>query len=982
MLKFLSSLSLLLTLQTPEVSMTKTQPAISNAPLPMPYEEISDLSGLPLLNPDLKERQTAKIRLRNGLEILLISDPGADQSSASVAVDAGSWNDPEKYPGMAHFCEHMLFLGSKKYPDAIDFMKQVSDLGGLTNAYTASDRTVYMFSCKHTGFLETLDHFSRFFIDPMFNPSHISRELHAVDQEHSKNIENDRWREYMVFKELGNPKHPNRKFSTGNSQTLSGIPPEALKEWHQNHYGANRMHLFLYSNLPLETLKQEAALYFSEVPKLILAPDLTSEKEQVTSPKQRGAIAYIKPIQNKQTLSLSWELPRSLCDDESHSAEVIAYALERGQSHNLYEKLKTEQLIDHLIIGVDDLGGKNHQFISLTLELTPKGIHHMQTAILHCFEAIKGLKNTGVPLHLFQELNAVSALTYQYQTREDAFRMAESMGGAISDESLATFPRRQTLGSSYAPEKIAQVLQTLTPDTCCLALSAPPALSGVDPDQKEQWFGAEYKISPIPDKWLALWKNCELNPDIQVAGPNPFLPTKLALVSQETTSHEPVLVAKSESGAAYYARCPEFSAPEAVIHLHIRSPEMAPTAKSSVLTALYLDHLTDVLHPALSAAKLAGLSTRIDLEKLKIHLQISGFNDKAPLLLQTIVSQMADLPSATKEQFEIYVARHEKMFANGAKNLPLWQAKDLLESVLMTDRTSFAEKLSAIQTISYDEFLQFSQKILEKTYVDALFAGNLTLMDAQSSWIDVQHIFSKAIFPKAQHNNPKVLALPSEQGPFALSRFTEAQGNAAILAIDEGTFSLENKAAQEIFGVAMKEAFFNELRTKQKTGYIAKADCLEIEDRLFHLFMVQSNSHQPEDLLYRYELFFEEYLQTLQTEIDLDRFNNLKATCIHSLKTRFRNLKDKAGLWNLLAFEKGADFTYVNKRIAALEELSYEHFTEFATEKLTRNNRKRLAVLFEGRLNAPFAYETIETPKLLEISRYETKSAIAEGVVK
>ncbi|HEV7737063.1 MAG TPA: insulinase family protein, partial [Chlamydiales bacterium] len=112
MLRFLfSSLSLLLTLQPPELSMTKTQSAKSNAPLPMPYEEISDLSSLPLLNPDLKERQTAKIRLRNGLEILLISDPGADQSSASVAVDAGSWNDPEKYPGMAHFCEHMLFLG-------------------------------------------------------------------------------------------------------------------------------------------------------------------------------------------------------------------------------------------------------------------------------------------------------------------------------------------------------------------------------------------------------------------------------------------------------------------------------------------------------------------------------------------------------------------------------------------------------------------------------------------------------------------------------------------------------------------------------------------------------------------------------------------------------------------------------------------------------------------------------------------------------
>jgi insulysin len=370
------------------------------------------------------------------------------------------------------------------------------------------------------------------------------------------------------------------------------------------------------------------------------------------------------------------------------------------------------------------------------------------------------------------------------------------------------------------------------------------------------------------------------------------------------------------------------------------------------------------------------------MEKLKIHLQISGFNDKAPLLLQTIINQMSNLPLATKEQFDIYVARHEKMFANGSKHLPVSQAKDILESVLMTDRTSYSEKLSALQTISYDEFLQFSQKLLEKTYVEALFAGNLSPTDAQSSWIDVQHVFSKAAHPKARHVNPKVLALPSGQGPFALFRSTEAQGNGAILAIDEGSFSLEKKSAQEIFNVAVKEAFFNELRTKQKTGYIAKADSLEIEERLFHVFMVQSNSHQPEDLVYRFELFFEEYLQTLQTQIDPVRFDNLKATCIHSLQTRFRNLKDKAGLWNQLAFEKGGDFEYVNKRVAALEELSYENFLSFVESTLSRSNLKRLAVFVEGRLNTPFAYETIDTPKLLEISRYETKPMVDEGVVK
>ena len=54
--------------------------------------------------------------------------------------------------------------------------------------------------------------------------------MHAVDQEFAKNIENDLWREYMVFKETGNPDHPNARFSIGNSETLSQHSPERIEK--------------------------------------------------------------------------------------------------------------------------------------------------------------------------------------------------------------------------------------------------------------------------------------------------------------------------------------------------------------------------------------------------------------------------------------------------------------------------------------------------------------------------------------------------------------------------------------------------------------------------------------------------------------------------------------------------------------------------------------------------------------------------------
>lgn len=53
--------------------------------------------------------------------------------------------DPEDLPGLAHFCEHMLFLGTEKFPEENEYSKFLSEHGGSANASTASDHTQYFF---------------------------------------------------------------------------------------------------------------------------------------------------------------------------------------------------------------------------------------------------------------------------------------------------------------------------------------------------------------------------------------------------------------------------------------------------------------------------------------------------------------------------------------------------------------------------------------------------------------------------------------------------------------------------------------------------------------------------------------------------------------------------------------------------------------------------------------------------------------------
>ena len=74
--------------------------------------------------------------LENGLVLLAISDPQANYSSCSFRVESGSFQDPEEFPGMAHFLEHLLFMGSKKYPDVNEHGFFFTNNGGYSNAWT------------------------------------------------------------------------------------------------------------------------------------------------------------------------------------------------------------------------------------------------------------------------------------------------------------------------------------------------------------------------------------------------------------------------------------------------------------------------------------------------------------------------------------------------------------------------------------------------------------------------------------------------------------------------------------------------------------------------------------------------------------------------------------------------------------------------------------------------------------------------------
>lgn len=125
---------------------------------PKPYSKLF----VGLEKPAFDTRKYKAFELPNEIKVLLISDSESELAGVSIDVGVGSWNEPDNLPGLAHFLEHMLFMGSKKYPSVSEFNDFVSVNGGSYNAMTGSQNTNYFYSISANALEHSMDIFSRF----------------------------------------------------------------------------------------------------------------------------------------------------------------------------------------------------------------------------------------------------------------------------------------------------------------------------------------------------------------------------------------------------------------------------------------------------------------------------------------------------------------------------------------------------------------------------------------------------------------------------------------------------------------------------------------------------------------------------------------------------------------------------------------------------------------------------------------------------
>jgi len=158
--------------------------------------------------PEVDERLYRHVVLDNGIRALLISDAETERAACAVGIGVGSWSDfyaasrgaVDGGPiwGLAHFVEHMVFLGTEKFPEESYYTKFLGKNGGTHNAFTAHEQTQFIFDVNPKALEECLSIFSDFFKKPLFEASCTDRELNAVNSEDQMNQQSDPHRTLQV----------------------------------------------------------------------------------------------------------------------------------------------------------------------------------------------------------------------------------------------------------------------------------------------------------------------------------------------------------------------------------------------------------------------------------------------------------------------------------------------------------------------------------------------------------------------------------------------------------------------------------------------------------------------------------------------------------------------------------------------------------------------------------------------------------------
>jgi predicted Zn-dependent peptidase len=179
--------------------------------------------------------------LANGLRILMAPIHSFQSVSIGAFVRIGSRYETEAEAGMSHLIEHMLFKGTKNRPTSKLIAEAIEGVGGVSNAYTGQEATVYYAKVASSQMSTAINLLTDLVKNPLFDPIELEKERLIIGEEINMVYDMpDSWVNILVDQLLW-PGHPLGHNVAGTHQSLANINHPMLVDFFKRNYHPKNM---------------------------------------------------------------------------------------------------------------------------------------------------------------------------------------------------------------------------------------------------------------------------------------------------------------------------------------------------------------------------------------------------------------------------------------------------------------------------------------------------------------------------------------------------------------------------------------------------------------------------------------------------------------------------------------------------------------------------------------------------------------------
>ncbi|HEJ7974180.1 TPA: pitrilysin [Serratia marcescens] len=832
-------------------------------------------------------RQYEAIKLANGMTVLLVSDAQAPKSLAALALPVGSLEDPNSQLGLAHYLEHMVLMGSKRYPEPENLSEFLKKHGGSHNASTASYRTAFYLEVENDALEPAVDRMADAIAEPLLDPGNADRERNAVNAELTMARSRDGMRMAQVGAETLNPAHPSARFSGGNLDTLKDKPDSKLHDeltgFYKRYYSANLMMGVLYGNQPLPQLADIAAKTFGRVPNHDASvPPITVP---AVMPEQQGIIIHYVPAQPRKQLKVEFRIDNNSAAFRSKTDTYISYLIGNRSKNTLSDWLQKQGLADAINAGADPMVDRNGGVFAISVSLTDKGLAQRDQVVAAIFNYLKMLRSEGIKQSYFDEISHVLNLDFRYPSITRDMDYIEWLVDTMLRVPVEHALDAPYLADRYDPKAIAERLDAMTPQNARIWFVSPD-----EPHNKTAYFvNAPYQVDKITPQRFTQWQQLESGISLSLPALNPYIPDDFTLTKPSHEFKKPERVVDKPGLRVLYMPSRYFAdEPKADVTVAFRNAKTMDSARNQVLFSL-TDYLAGLALDQLSyQASVGGLSFSTSPNN-GLMFNANGFTQRLPQLLTALIEGYSSF-TPTEDQ----LAQAKSWYLEQLDAAEKGKAFELaIQPVQMVSRVPYSERSErreVLKTLTLKDVLAYRDSLLAEATPELLVVGNMSKQQVDTLASTLKHRLG-CTGSEWWHGEDVVV----DKNHLANLQQVGSSTDSALAAVyvPTGYDEVTGMAYSSLLGQIIQPWFYSQLRTQEQLGYAVFAFPMSVGRQWGVGFLLQSNSKQPAYLYQRYQDFYPKTEKRLRDMSEAD-FEQYKQALINELKQRPQTLSEEA----------------------------------------------------------------------------------------